>query len=190
LNNIIYVPTHKYVYFNEDGTISAVSNSNKQDGNYIQVDNIDVMNLVTGKETFDQYKVILDKKSKQYVLKHIYSQEDHYYSINDQVYEIPSVNIEDPDLIITQDISNKCWTFTLNDTLRQTIIQYNTPMGFSITHAGDPHQLVKYIIVKLSDLVSNKSFNIPFEYESEIDETALSVYTTKRLETYYYEVKQ
>lgn len=189
MNDIIYIPTHKYVYFNEDGTINAVSNSNKQNGNYIQVDNVDVMNLVTGKEQFEHYRVILDKKTKQYVLKHMYSQEEHYYDVGYQIYEIPTTKSEDNDLTITRDISNKCWTFSLSDDLRQTMIKYETPMGFSVTEAGDPHQLIRYIVIKLNDLITNKNFSIPFEYESELDQTALSVYTTKRLETYYYEVK-
>lgn len=190
MNNIIYVPTHKYVYFDETGNILSVTNSNKQEGNYIQVDNVDVMNLVTGKEHFDHYRVILDKKSKEYILKHIYSQEEHYYDVGHQIYEIPLTEIDDPDLTIVQDISNKCWNFTLSDTLRQTMIKYETPMGFSITEAGDPHQLIRYIVVKLNDLITEETYSVPFVYDSEIDETKLSVYTTKRLETYYYEVKQ
>jgi len=44
-------------------------------------------------------------------------------------------------------------------------------------------------VIDLSELDEN-GFEVPFTSQIELDANALSVYTTKRLETYYHEVLQ
>jgi len=58
---------------------------------------------------------------------------------------------------------------------------------FSITRFNDPHQLERYIIIRLTDLI-DLDFEIAFENQIEQTSSLLSVYTIKRLETYYHEV--
>jgi hypothetical protein len=54
-NNLLYVSTKRYVYFDDDGNLTAVSNVNTEPGNYIEVEFSDIENLITGKEHFFHY---------------------------------------------------------------------------------------------------------------------------------------
>jgi hypothetical protein len=45
------------------------------------------------------------------------------------------------------------------------------------------------MMIDFKNLVDNEKIEIPFKYQSEESGDNLSVYTTKRFETYVYEVK-
>jgi hypothetical protein len=59
---------------------------------------------------------------------------------------------------------------------------------FSITKYNDPHILERVVVLRLTELVEKTSVKIPFETDIELDSSALSVYTVKRLESYQHEV--
>ena len=66
----------------------------------------------------------------------------------------------------------------------------NSILTFSISKYNDLHQLERFIKMSINDLIASDEITIPFESEIELDENALSVYTTKRLDTYIHEVIQ
>ena len=193
-NQIIYIPTERYVYFDDNGTLLSVTNSNNEDGMCIKVELEDVINLVTGKEQFSQYQVIFDTLKKNYILKHIFNEEIIQLDVNSSIYKIPNLKIERPDLKIIQDIKNKEWVFSLDVAIRDNFLGKNLHLDktlyFNITKYNDPHQLEKTFTISINELINNDTVKFAFDLEIELDVSAVSVYTTKRLETYYYEVIQ
>lgn len=191
MTELIYVSTKKYVYFNESGEIMSVGNSIDETGNYIEVEFNEVANLITGQEQLHQYQVIFDTVKKTYVLRHKFNDEEVVFDINSQIHKIPRLFNSNADLVVKQDLNKKMWIFSLNETIKENLknktLSVNKPLIFSFTRFNDPHQLEKFITIELNELVT-KDVEIPFTTQIELDIFALSVYTIKRLETYYHEV--
>lgn len=189
--SVIYVPTERYVGFDEAGEITSVSNS-KPEGLYLVLELNEVINFLTGKETTSSYVVIYDTLEKKNVLKAKYYADETSYSIVDDIFNVPHKIDKKPDLVITQNIQQKQWQFTVDPGLltylQSQAFAYERKLQFSITRKNDPHELYQLIIINFNDLVKNGNLNIPFKYESEENNNNVSVYTTKRFETYVYEV--
>jgi hypothetical protein len=194
MNDIIYVQTQRYVYFDDAGNILSVSNNNTTLGNCIAVELEDIDTLLSGKEQFWHYQVIFDNIKKSYVLKHVYNNEPINLNINVDIYKVPSVALSQPDLIVQQDIKNRTWRFKLDNVIKENFrtknMHLNSILTFSISKYNDLHQLERFIKMSINDLIASDEITIPFESEIELDENALSVYTTKRLDTYIHEVIQ
>jgi hypothetical protein len=188
--SILYVSTKRYVYFDEDGNLTAVSNVNTEPGNYVEVEFADIANLITGKEHFFHYYVAFDTVSKSYVLKHKLNEEDFTFDVNNQIYKIPNSSAR-TDIKIIQDIPNKKWTIVLDEIIRDNFkskkMIFTKSLNFSFTRYNDPHQLEKFLTIELNSLIE-QDLHIDFENQIELDPNALSVYTIKRLETYSHEV--
>lgn len=189
----IYVPTERYVYYNEEGEILSISNTKDEDSNYITVELEKVVNFLTGKESASSYLVVYDTLIKQHVLKLKYQADENAFRINEDIYEIEQNTDQKPDLIITQDIKNKKWVFIVDDGLKTYLksqkVAYNRVLNFSITRKNDPHDLYHLITIDFKKLIEQNSVEIPFKYQTEESNNNLSVYTTKRFENYLYEVK-
>lgn len=186
---MITLQTDKFIYFDEAGEILAVRSTNKEPGNFIQVKIEQIESLITGKEMLNSYMVIFDTVTKQNVLRHKFIEDEIQFNINNQIYEIPRADVIRPDFTIQQDISNKKWVLKLDSVVKDyaQTVSYDTPIALSITARNDPHQLERYIIVALKELVK-QDYEMSFDSELELDPNGISVYTTKRLETYYHEV--
>jgi len=190
--DILYISNKKFVYFDDNGNLLSVGNSNTDDGLYIEVDTSEVYNLITGQEQFHTYQVIFDTIKKSYVLKHRFNDEEVVFNINTQVHRVPNHTYDyRPDLTVIQDIKNSKWIFKLDESIKENLktkkVSLDRPLMFSITRFNDPHQLERCIIISLTDLIY-KDFEIAFENQIEHRSELLSVYTIKRLETYYHEV--
>lgn len=193
-NPIMYIQTQRYVYFDSNGNILSVSNSNTSPGNNIAVESAEIDTLLSGKEQFHHYQVIFDTIKKSYVLKHVFNDEAINIDINVDIHQIARTNTKHPDLIVVQDIKNKTWRFKLDNAIRENFrtknMHLNSMLTFSITRYNDLHQLEKFIKLSISELIATDTIDVAFDSEIELDATALSVYTTKRLETYIHEVNQ
>lgn len=190
--DILYISNKKFVYFDDNGNLLSVGNSNTDDGLYIEVDTSEVYNLITGQEQFHTYQVIFDTIKKSYVLKHRFNDEEVVFDINTQVHRVPNHTYDyRPDLTVIQDIKNSKWIFKLDESIKENLktkkVSLDRPLMFSITRFNDPHQLERCIVISLTDLIY-KDFEIAFENQIEHRSELLSVYTIKRLETYYHEV--
>jgi len=186
----VFVNVDKYVTFDEHGNLLGVYNRVPDDANFIKVDPSDVENLITGKEQFKNYLVVFDSKVKMHVLKHIYNEDTYMQNINDQIYKLPTIS-DNPDLTVTQDTKNKKWIFTVDKKIQQNFKQnklnFNQVMGFSVTKKNNPNHLHRFFVVDISTVI-NDAHTIDFNSDLELDPDAFSVYTSKRLESYYHEV--
>jgi hypothetical protein len=190
MDEVIYVQTKRYVYFDTDGEILSISNQNKTEGSYIKVDVDQVINLITGKEVLSNYVVMFDPVTKQNVIRHRFIEEELQFDINNQIYKVPTEIPARPDFTLQQDVKNKRWNFILDSLLQENLkkqtVRFSSKLNFSITSKNDPHNLYQYFTIDLETLTEN--YSIPFVSEIELDINQISVYTTKRLETYYHEV--
>lgn len=190
-DNVIFVSDKKYVYFDEEGNLLSISNNNQDEGNYLETSFNEVEGLITGREQFFQYYVLFDTIKKTYVLKHRFNEEEIAFNINDQIFYVGRDNVKRPDLTIIQDCKKGCWKFKLDKSIKDNFknkkISFGKSLQFSITAFNDPHQLERFITVDFNQLVE-RTVEIKFESDLELDSTALSVYTVKRLETYSHEV--
>lgn len=192
MDELISIPTHKYVYFDDNGNLISVSNTNVEPGNFIQVELCDIENILTGKEQFWHYQVIFDTIKKTYVLKHVFNDEKINLDVNVDVHKITRKKLDRPDLTVIQNIKEKRWQFILDTAIKENFktknIHLDKTLSFSITRYNDPHQLEKFFTIRIGELLSDTDVEFEFVSEIEIDANALSVYTTKRLETYLHEV--
>ena len=190
MSDIIYVQTKRYVYFDAEGEILSISNQNTSEGSFVEVEIDQVINLITGKEVLSNYVVMFDPVTKQNVIRHRFIEEELQFDINNQIYKVPTIVGPRPDFTLQQDIKNKRWNFVLDTVLQENLkkqtVRFSSKLNFSITSKNDPHNLYQYCVVDLENL--DPEYAIPFVSESELDIDAVSVYTTKRLETYYHEV--
>jgi len=184
------VPTTRFVYFDEAGEITAISNNKQNNDRFIVVDLNEVYNLIVGKEVLSNYIVMYDPITKQNVLRHRFIEEEIQFDINNQIYKVPTVSVMRPDFTLQQDTKNYRWNLKLDEVLEESIknqtVKFSSKLNFSITKRNDPHVLYNYFIVDLENY--SPHYNIPFASDLELDVDNVSVYTTKRLETYYHEV--
>lgn len=192
IKDTIAISNDRYVYYDADGEITSVSNTNDEEGSYIILPLEKVINFLTGKESTSSYLVVYDTLVKQHVLKLKYYADETAFRVNNDIYEVVNLESQKPDLIITQHIKNKKWIFTIDQGLKKYLKSQaeisNKKIHFSITRKNDPHELYRLILVDFKDLVEKDCVEIDFSYQSEESVDNLSVYTTKRFETYSYEV--
>lgn len=192
MEDVIYIPTTRFIYFDESGSLLSISNSKSETGNFIEVDYAQVADLVSGKQQLHQYYITFDIIIKTYVLE-LRNTDDTNNIVNHQLHYIDRTSSElIPDLTITQNISKKEWVIALADPVRKNFsgknISVNLSLMFSVTGYNEVQSLERVIIVEISELISNNCVKIPFTSQIELDDSALSVYTIKRLESYHHRV--
>jgi|TARA_R110000851_G_scaffold42540_2_gene105694 hypothetical protein len=192
MEDLIYIPTTRFVYFDEFGSLLSISNSEGENGNFIEVDYAQVANLVNGKEQLHQYHITFDTIIKTYVLEF----RDTNNTNNDNSHQLHYIDRASSELIsdltITQNIPQKEWIVTLSNTVRKNFsgksIVINLSLMFSVTGYNEVQSLERVLIIELSKLISNDYVKIPFTSQIELSDSALSVYTIKRLESYHHKV--
>lgn len=188
----ISIPTDRYVYYDDHGEITSISNTNDEEGNYITVPLEKVMNFLLGKESTSFYVVVYDTLIKQHMLKLKYHSDETAFRIGDEIFKVNHSSCEKPDLVITQDLLEKKWRFQVDEGLKLYLksqsFDYNKKLYFSITRKNDPNELYRVLTVNFKDLVEKDFCEIDFEFQSEGSKDDLSVYTTKKFETYVHEV--
>lgn len=178
-----------YVIFNKDsGEILSISNEASEENSYIQVPLADVMTLINAEEPTTNYHVQYNPKIKQLEFQ---SKHEHILdslTVKDFIYELPQDNAKDADVQVIQDIPNTCWKVKLGDSLRSNIknkgINLNASFLFSITKKGDPNILYKTLNVHIGQTVADNYCIIPFNMPFETTTVPISVYTSRRFDTY------
>jgi len=189
-NSIIYITTQRYIYFDATGNILSVSNNNNTLGNNIKVEFNQVESLISGKEHFHHYRVIFDTITNTYVLFNVCNEGNLIFSIDLAIHKISQTLTKIPDLIITQDTVTRVWKFELNKAIRENFQTLNVEplLTFSISKYNDLHQLEQFISLPIEKLISDCVVTVPYESSIPVGLTKMSIYTTKRLNTYYHKV--
>jgi len=180
-----------YVSFNKDtGDVVGVGNSVKENCGQVQVPISKVMSIIEGTESLRNYIVQYNPKTKNLEFVSRYEYVLDAQSVNDFIYEIPEDNIEDPDILLIQDIPNKCWKIemgmSLKSNLRSKGVSLNANIMFSVTEKSDPNVLYKTLIVDFGRLVNDNYFIVAFDMPFEATDARISVYTSRRFDTYQF----
>lgn len=188
---ILYVPTKKYVYYDDNGNILSISNRITSDDPYIEVENTEVKSITDGQDQITNFRVEYDTLLKQYILKHKKINNKSFISIKNNIFQIPDYSVNEYDLKVIRDNVSKVWIFELNAELRKNLktshSNYSNMMHFSITDKNDPNCLLQLITLKVNDLVNNKQLKIKFLKENAFDNKQVSVYTIRKFQSYSYE---
>lgn len=186
------VATGYRVYFDTTtGNILSVTNDpNATDDNpSIETTFEDVEDILAGKESITDVKVIYNTQTKLYELDRN-TLDKYVYNINDWLYECN--NDTNADIEIIQDLKNTCWKFYIGKELEAKLneqkVTLNIDCNFFITEKNNPNVLHKTLSFPLAQLRNEFYIVLPFSEEYEFDGTPLSIYTTRRFDTYSYEV--
>ena len=180
-----------YVKFDQKtGTVIGVRGKEYTEENSIPVELAEVQDILDGIVLADEYEVRYNTKLKQMEFAKRNDNKIVGNSINDFIYEMPVKLIEDPDIIVVQDIVNTCWKIhigaRLGSSLRNKGVGISDRMMLSITAKGDPNVLYKTLFVELSDIVRNNYVVLPFTMLFESTSQPISVYTSRRFDTYQF----
>lgn len=180
-----------HVRFDKDtGDIIAIAGQPQVVENSIPVPLSEVRGILDGVELADNYQVLYNPKTKEMEFKSRHDTSVNGDSINDFIYEVPTKEVEDPDVQIIQDVPNTCWKVvvgqTLKDNLRKKGITLNQQMMLSVTAKGDPNILYKTMFVDLGRVIAENYAVLPFTMPFEKTAESISVYTSRRFDTYHF----
>jgi hypothetical protein len=171
----------------ECGKVVSVGNSILDDGfPYIKVRYSEVEKILSGHETVDQYKVLLDPDTKEYSLETWYDSTIKILSWDENMYRIPLVEqaSESSDVILYQNLKDKTWTFKIRWDIFNVISRSNNRLAtyteFYVTRANDANVLLQTIRFNV-DHINDKgeTFIQGIDFDQPI-----SVYCRKIFNTY------
>ena len=173
----------KYVYYDKNGNITAIRNSNTSSDNTpcIEVELDQVIDLITGAKPFSNNCIMFDAISKKYQLTTKTVDEINNYDINRSIYKIQKSS--NADVTIIKNCKEKYWSIKFHELIRLNTQSHH--LMFSITKENDPHELYRVFKINLNSL---EDYKIPMICDEELLEN--SVYTLKRFESYSIEVIQ
>ncbi len=180
-----------YVRFEkETGDVLGISGREPAHETSIPVPLADVMPILDGIETADSFEVKYNPKTKQFEFASRYDTKVDGDSVNDFIYEVPEEDVEDPDILIVQDIPNTCWKIfigkTLLSNLRNKGVNISHKMMLSITDKGDPNILYKTLFVDVGQVIRDNYVVLPMTTITEIDPHPISIFTSRRFDTYQF----
>lgn len=186
-----------YVYFTpETGKINKIgTKTDTTDFLAIQVDPEDVKPIMNGKARLEDYRVVFDKVEKEYKLQETLAiKDDHIYNV---LHEVPYKEVskeqtnKDIDLVIVQDLKEKCWKLKLGDNIRKIFERDGAflakNINLSVTAKHDPNIFYKTISVNFGSLLSQGYEVLPFHHSFEHNGEDVSIFTSKIFETFLYE---
>jgi len=177
------IDNSKYISFNDDGEILRVGRSPLQDYPWIKVEAEKLKDIQSGKASLHEYTVEYDFLEKQFFLKH--DQEIKQDKVlRNFLHQIQSEN--NAELTIIQDKTQYCWRIHVDEKFKDQMAEQNIKIDptlnfYSVTKKDDPHTLYRM-------LQFDNSLEIPFEYDFEIDNTEVSIYTVRKFSSYKHEV--
>jgi len=180
-----------FVSFDKDtGDITSIGNEVDETSSYITVPLSDVINILDGVEPSTNYIVQFDPKTKNLEFVSRFEFVYDNCSVNELIYEVPEEVSEDPDILLIQDTPNTCWKVQIGKKFKNNLkskgVSLNANIMFSITEKNDPNVLYKTLFVDFGQAVDDNYYIIPFTMPFEETNLPISVYTSKRFDTYQF----
>jgi hypothetical protein len=178
----------KYVYYEKDsGEIKIISPVREADSPdpFIEVEDAEVDHLHSGNSsTFMFFVKPLSRTSPVGKLVKKRQADPNWKSINDWLYLIPNIEPELIEFKITQNISNKTITITVDPQAqifwKSVGFYQRKQLPISACSGADPHNWVWVKMIDTQDLLAD----ITFSYEGTDD---LRFYTHRFFDCYYHE---
>jgi hypothetical protein len=196
LINDTSVDENCYVFFDQEGDIVQVGSDNNSPYDKIKMPIDNVVGIMSGKERMCDYTVLYNPLIKEYELhkKNKVTNED---ILTSNLYETPIKNVEietakpiDEDLLIVQNIREKCWKVKISNKGIDRLFKIN-PAGkqihLSITAKHDPNILYKRLVINSKELIHKGYVVLPFHDSFEFTNIDISIFTAKIFDTYCFE---
>ena len=174
------MPTCMFVYHDESGNVTAISNEKNDSLLYVEVIESKVIDFISGAKDFSKYKI-------DYFT---FNKEDHKEELlieipANLIYVVPFVKKEDIiEIVITHDKENKTWSFNLNEDGIDIVKKQNLfkPYRFYIVKDNNPQFLLSKIELTGEELLTNPS--VPFKSKFENHISTVGVATMKEFNSY------
>lgn len=179
-----------WIYFEKNtGMIKKISGKKENTSDLLSIPVLyeQVKDIYEGRKNFNNFVVEYSIRQKEY----------KFCAVEDRVIktahflEIPN-NLKNYEILIIQNIKNKCWEIKISRDLKKELKKENiyskSQISFSITQKGNPHVLYRFIKVDLHSLVNNLVESIPFT--NLYEEKEVSVFTSKYFNAYSHKVKK
>jgi len=171
-----------YVYFEENGDISSVSNEKKEGKmNFLEFDYQDVEQFITGTESIINYRLsLMDKDTPALVEKG-----QHLFDSNKSIFT--PIDLKDTGtLMITWNHKDCQWEFSLDEEYKDRLrsLGLTTTLLFFIALDKNVNFLIRTIKVDMRQLTSTPKVIVPFHHDSERDLNTISVSSKKFFDSY------
>jgi hypothetical protein len=174
------MPTCMFVYYNESGNVTAISNEKNDSLLYVEVLESKVADFLSGAKDFSKYKIdYFTFNTEDYKIEPLVEIPTNL------IYIIPQCKKEDiKDIIVFHDKENNCWSFTLNKSGIETVKKHNLykPYRFYIIKDNNPQFILSTIELTGADLLENPSIAFKSKFENHVK--TVGVATMKDFSSY------
>lgn len=171
------------VYFDKtSGSIISMTNERRAtDDPYITMPYEDIKSFLEGKQNFNDFKIIFEKDEITLVSKKV-SNDINFNSLASVHFTTSMEN----SLTVENHVDVKHWGFTLRDDLKIGLQQkiLDVTLEFYLCINGNKNFPIRTISVTLENLVKEKTYFVPHEFDIEADKTKIILVTKKFFDTY------
>ena len=174
------MPTCMFVYYDESGNVTAISNEKNDSLLYVEIPESKVIDFISGAKDFSKYKIDYFTFNKEE-----YKEEPLIDIPTNLIYIIPFSKKEDlKDIIITHDKETKTWTFTLNESGIDIVKKQNSfkPYRFYIIKNNNPQFLLSTIELTGNELLQSPTVAFKSKFENHVN--TVGVATMKEFNSY------
>ena len=174
------MPTCMFVYYNESGNVTAISNEKNDSLLYAEVPESKVVDFISGAKDFSKYRIDYFTFNKE-----DYKEEPLIDIPTNLIYIIPFSKKEDEkDITVVHDKETKTWTFTLNELGIDIVKKQNSfkPYRFYIIKDNNPQFLLSTIELTGDELLQSPI--VPFKSKFENHVNTVGVATMKEFNSY------
>ena len=174
------MPTCMFVYHDELGNITAISNEKNDSLLYVEVPESKVVDFISGAKDFSKYRIDYFTFNKE-----DYKEEPLIDIPTNLIYIIPFSKKEDEkDITVVHDKETKTWTFTLNELGIDIVKKQNSfkPYRFYIIKDNNPQFLLSTIELTGDELLQSPI--VPFKSKFENHVNTVGVATMKEFNSY------
>jgi hypothetical protein len=151
---VSYIHPNMYVYYNDYGNITSISNVKQTDAEYLEVPETKLVDFLSGKKDFSRYKIDYFKFNRENT-KH----EVDVDTSQNLIYIVPVVSDYSKDVTIVLNKQELSWSFVLSNNAKNTVSQYSLDKVYSfyVTKNKDPQFLLDSVHVTGTELLDNVS---------------------------------
>lgn len=174
------MPTCMFVYYDESGNVTAISNEKNDSLLYAEVPESKVIDFVSGAKDFSKYKIDYFTFNKD-----DYKEELLIDIPTNLIYIIPFSKKEDEkDITILHDKETKTWSFILNELGIDVVKKQNRfkPYRFYIIKDNNPQFLLSTIELTGEQLLESPSVAFKSKFENHVK--TVGVATMKEFNSY------
>jgi uncharacterized protein YuzE len=172
--------TDMFVYYDESGNVTGISNEKNESLMYAKVDESKVTEFLSGAKDFSKYKIDYFTFNKE-----DHKEEPLIEIPANLIYVVPFVKKEDIiEIVITHDKENKTWSFNLNESGVDIVKKQNLfkPYRFYIIKDNNPQFLLSTIELTGEELLESPTIAFKSKFENHVKTVGIA--TMKEFNSY------